>query len=56
MEKKLGRYLKSQEVVHHINSNTLDDRPENLMLFSDNNAHAKFHEKTRKRNKQNQFI
>lgn len=43
MEEKIGRFLTSEEVVHHIDENKLNDSPENLMLFSSNSEHIKFH-------------
>ncbi len=43
MEKHIGRYLLSKEVVHHINKIHSDNRPENLILFKNMNQHIKHH-------------
>lgn len=51
MEKKLGRKLNKNEVVHHINGIRDDNRTENLKLYVNNGAHIKDHAKARRKDK-----
>lgn len=51
MEKKIGRYLKPKEAVHHINEIKNDNRIENLILFANNGEHNRHHAKIRQHNR-----
>lgn len=54
MENAIGRYLNDDEVVHHINENTMDNRIENLQLMTAS-EHIIFHKKNIKRAKDGKF-
>lgn len=43
MEKHLKRFLKPEEIVHHIDKDRLNNKLNNLMLFPNNSAHTRFH-------------
>jgi len=53
-EKKIGRQLRGGEVVHHINGDKRDNRPENLKVMS-TPEHSKLHAIERRRRNNGKF-
>ena len=45
-EKKIGRKLRPEEVVHHINRNKLDNNPDNLQIFASQEEHDRVHKES----------
>jgi len=41
LKKKLGRKLKTGEVVHHRDGNTLNNSPNNLKVYRNQSTHMK---------------
>ena len=50
MEEKIGRLLTKDEIVHHINEDTMDNRIENLQIMTPS-EHGKHHQNFRKHGK-----
>ncbi len=47
-ENKLGRSLKSREVVHHKNRDKSDNNPANLWVFRNQTEHDRTHRRDKK--------
>lgn len=54
MEWKLGRRLTSEEVVHHLDEDTLNNHPDNLVLMTAS-EHNKLTARNRNKNQYGQF-
>lgn len=48
MENAIGRYLKKNEIVHHIDGDVTNNNLENLMYFQDNGEHIRWHRTVKK--------
>lgn len=46
-EKALGKHLPAGAVIHHINGNKADNRPDNLVICPDRAYHALIHQRQR---------
>ena len=56
LEKKIGRFLKSEEVVHHKDHDTMNDNPDNLILCRDQSEHLSIYHKDKERDANGRFI
>ena len=43
VEKKLGRFLKSEEVIHHKDGNIMNEDPDNLILCTNDSEHQRLY-------------
>lgn len=56
VEDAIGRYLKPEEVIHHIDGNKANNHITNLLLLPNQSEHAKLHYKTRKLDKKGKLL
>ena len=42
-EEKIGRPLKEEEVVHHMDEDKSNNSPDNIVVFKSRGAHTRFH-------------
>lgn len=56
MAKSLGRRLKPQEVVHHIDGDVKNNKINNLLLFESHSKHIAHHNKLKIRDSLGRFI
>lgn len=52
IEKSIGRYLKSNEFVHHLNGDKKDNEIKNLIIMN-SSEHQRLHQKLRKEKNEN---
>ena len=55
-EKKIGREISKEEVVHHIDGNIKNNSLENLQVYKNNGEHLSKHNKEFSRNKKGKYI